>query len=125
MGIILTWDNDAQTVIRCDFPEVWTWDDYRAVMAEAAAMIGEVPHRVDLLFDLSKTRLSGSEAIVRGRDLRIAWPEHTGGVVVVTTQALLRTALAIFSQAYLRGRRELVMVDTLAEARAVLASWQD
>lgn len=49
MPLSVYWDNDEQTIIRCDSAGKWTWDEYHMALDEVAALARSVNHRVDLI----------------------------------------------------------------------------
>lgn len=53
MGINVAWTDATQTVIKLDFQRGWTWDDLYAAIKQADSLIISVPHRVDMIIDIS------------------------------------------------------------------------
>ncbi|NPV66693.1 MAG: hypothetical protein HPY64_06065 [Anaerolineae bacterium] len=96
-----------------------------APLLEAARLAQTVEHPVDLLVDLRRGRVAAGGNWLRSlRQLNQELPPQTGLVVVVGAYrpVLLRHTLAVLSRIQRLHARGVHLVDTLAEARALLGA---
>jgi len=96
-----------------------------APLLAAARLARTVPQPVDLLVDMRRSRVVARGNWLRNlRQLNHELPPHTGLIVVVGARrpALLRQTLAAISRIERLHAQEVHLVDTLAEARALLGA---
>ena len=109
MGIIVTWDNDAQTVLRYTYSGEWTWDEFYEVVGKGNAMIETVSHPVVSLVDMHDTDHIPTNAITNIRrivDLSAQTRNTNISVFVGTNQfgeMLVETAKRIYRDIELKA----------------------
>ena len=54
MGIELSWDNDAQTVMRCTVDAQWTWDEMDKAMTQIKQITDSAAHEIAAIVDVTK-----------------------------------------------------------------------
>jgi hypothetical protein len=52
MQIQVKWADDAHTIVHLTFERGWTWDNLKAAIHQADALIDSVPHTVHLMIDI-------------------------------------------------------------------------
>lgn len=122
MSIILSWHDDAKTMLRYDFPESWTWQDfYQAFRTGTSEYTATVDHPVDILIHLpegGKLPASGHAISNARRALKEKSP-NLNRIVVVGGNALVKAMVNVLSRVY---QRQFLQADTLAQAEAMLAA---
>ena len=121
MAIRVMWDDAARRIVRYDFDEQWTWEDFFAAKKQAYTMIDSVaqniavimlaPHNVSLPPNMLTHGLSA---------LRNKHP-NTILVVFVITKPFLRAMLTTMSKISRLAESSTIVVSTLEEARALAA----
>lgn len=53
MSITVSWDDDAQTILRWDFVGMWTWDELERELAATAQRMNDRPSPVSAICDLT------------------------------------------------------------------------
>lgn len=126
MPIAFEWDNDDHTIIRLDFHDKPTWDEYHTAVNQAVGAIKVSPHRVDLIFNVISTMPPGNAMphMKSGFD-RLTLLPHFGMGVVVTEKnvpRILKASLDIAMRTYgLDRNRQGGFFATLDDARAKFA----
>ncbi len=121
MSVTVAWDNAAHTIIRCEYEGEIDGENVRAALAAVAALLEGIDYPVDFINNLSSAHI-GSEALIAGIRAMSDWPPHTRRVVVVSGQAAVRAAANVVRRLYPKWRRRVFIVDTVAEARQILAA---
>ena len=121
MGVTVHWDNDHQTVIRYDFTGHWTWDDFQAAIHTAVALRQSADTTVDVIHNLENTPNIPEGALSWLLKLRERSPKR-GAVVFAAGRffGYYKNLVAIFNQISKGSTAPVIVVQTLAEARAVV-----
>jgi hypothetical protein len=121
MPITTQWDNDEQTAVRWDFQEGWTWDEFRSVVAESKTMFRTVPHRVDIIANMETCRTMPPNAFLHYRRADSVSEPNRGNTVIVSDRLFIKTVVSMSNQIFKRRTRELLIAETVEEARLLLA----
>lgn len=121
MNVTVSWDNDARTVIRYDFEKQWTWDEFYAAATSAFAMTRSVSHLVDTISNFTPGAALPPNALFQFRRAMYTAPANRGVNVIVGASALIKTLVLLFSQLNRDLSERLILVDSLEQAREVLA----
>lgn len=122
MGITISWDNAEQTVIRWDFEQGWTWDDYREAALETNAMIESVGYTVGLLRNVNNSAPpQGGNVLSQWQRTLVQAPSNMGPLVMVDANTFLNMMSMVFSQVQNRKGKQLLTAPSLEEGRALLA----
>lgn len=100
MGITVHWDDDAQTIIRWDFENHWTWDEFREAFDESRRMIENITHRVDVIPNVTQTPHLPIGALAEFKRLDRQLPDTVKLIVVAGSFALARPIIALFKKVY-------------------------
>jgi hypothetical protein len=124
MGINAIWDNTEKTIIRYDYEGTWTWDDLHKALEESHTMMRTVSHPVDVIIDVSSSRLIPSGALGRSKNITDNKPDNHGKTMVVGANSFIQGLSDLFRKIY---RKELTVtyVATLEEARRQLATQRE
>lgn len=122
IGIRCAWDDVEKTVIHMYIGDYWDWDDLKQALDEAAKMMREVSHQVDIMTIMRTTTPmpdgNGLDSIKAG----IAkMPKNVGIHVMVGGNVLLNRMLRVLSNSYdyLTGR--MIQSTTVGEAYRIIA----
>jgi hypothetical protein len=120
MGIKASWDNEDHTILRFNYEGSWTWDDLHNALSQGHAMMRTETHTVDVLIDVSQSRLIPSGALARGKHIDDIKPDNHGMTAVVGANTFMQGLYDLFRKIY-RKNLNVVYVPTLEEARAKIA----
>lgn len=121
MPVEVNWDNDAQTVMRYDLRGKWTWEEYYVALNRGVEMRRSVTHTVDVIANLTDSvRLPGS-VLTHMRRLSED-RENRGLMVIVGGGSFVIAMIRIYSTLVKSAQQYVRAVNTLAEARQLLAS---
>ena len=122
MAIRVIWDDASQRIVRYDFDEQWTWEDFFAAKKAAYNMIDANARPVAVIMaahpnmTLPPNMLTHSLSALRNKH------PNTLLVVFVITKPFLRAMLNTLSKISRMAESSTVVVSTLEEARAVSAN---
>lgn len=123
MPVSTRYENDDHLVV-WEFQGNWTWEEYYEKRQTVNAFIGAAPHVVDMIIDMSHSKILPSNLLTHGGSAARNAPTNIGKTVFVGQNALLRTFFRIFSQLYgvVQSDKDLnyLMVATLEEAYDLL-----
>jgi hypothetical protein len=121
MAIKVMWDDTAQRIVRYDFDEQWTWEDFFAAKKQAYRMIDEVARKVAVIMTTPTNVALPPNMLTHGLSaLRNKHP-NTLVVAFVITKPFLRAMLTTMSKVSRLAESSTVVVSTLDEARALVA----
>ncbi len=123
MPVQMQWDNEQKTVFRAEYIGDWRWEELYEQLDAANHQMDLVDHPVDIIHDWSKTKGLPTGAFVHARNLIPRMHPHTALQVHVAANSPFLTLWRVFSGVYgrLAAQKKVVFVETLAEARAVIA----
>jgi hypothetical protein len=121
MNITVSWDNKQKTVIRYDFEGRWTWEEFYSASSQAFAMTCTVKHRVDTISNFKHGSVLPPNALIQFRQVMLNAPKNRGINVIVAHNSFVATLVKIFSNLNKRLGERLAVVDSLDEARMLLA----
>lgn len=120
MGILVSWDNEANTVIRADYAGHWTWEEFSEGINEAAEMIRSVSYRVDLIENMKPGTLPVSGSVVNyARNAMRTFPDNLR-LLVVVTNPFVRAMGTVFLNLNSEYRKKIAMVDSIDLAYQML-----
>ncbi len=115
MNIAISWDDEAHTIIRFDYHQGWTWDDFSEAARIVNEMVGGRPYHLIANFDPGAFPPMG--ALGRFKTAQESLPEQTV-VIVVGGGLFINTLVAAFSRVYRAISKNLMVAGSLEEARA-------
>ena len=119
MGIQVCWDDDAQTIIRYDYDQHWTWEDWSAAENSVIEMLKGVDHAVDAIINtppdivLPRNFLSGSLSAEKHRNKVVT------RYAIVGVNSLGRMLVSTFSK-MMRNGPKIILLSSVEEARIAL-----
>lgn len=121
MPVSIRFENDNHIVV-WEFEGTWTWEEYYDRRREANAVIELCNHPVDMIVDMTRSRILPQNAMSHaGKAVQMA-PTNLRKTIFVGSNQFFRIFFRMFTQLYgaLRpgGEMNYVMVATVAEAYA-------
>jgi hypothetical protein len=125
MSIELHWDNDQQTVMRCDFSADWTWDELFAALEQVRQIASGREDKIGAIIDVSSEAGLpgglGAEALQHVETMLAAGAEEKRGPVVVAgASPFLKSLVEILATLSSHATTDVYFADTLDEARAIM-----
>ena len=120
MGILVEWDDQAQTVIRWDFDGRWDWTDLYHCEMQANEMCLSVNQTVDFILNMENTLWMPNGAFANFKAFSQRRPTNSGIVALAGSGLFIEMLVKTFSKFNLGMADQFVFVDTMAEARELL-----
>lgn len=117
MAINITWDNEEQTILRWEFPSVWTWDEFE----QAARILNSVEYPVDVVILSGGGRFPGGNAFAQLARTLNPRNQRFNRMVIVGNNDFENKLVAIMVKLYRAWSDKVRRVHSLAEAQDVLA----
>lgn len=119
--LVVTWDDQSQTVIRLDVQRDYTWAEFDAAVARVSEWVAARPHRCDIIANLGRASAEthGLGAVQRALTALAGLPDNVGVIVlVVPPLAGMLLAAARRIDPEIAGR--VYTASTLDKAREVI-----
>lgn len=119
MGITVNWDNPAKTILRYDFDERWSWEEFFVAKKQAYTMIGTVSHKVGVIMNappnvtMPPNMLTHSLSALRNKH------PNTLVLVFVLTRPFMRAMISTLGKISRLAASSIELATTLDEARAL------
>lgn len=125
MSIELYWDNDDQTVMLCEFPRKWTWDDMYAMLTKVKRVTDRSEREIGAILDVRQgVSIPGGiftpSTYEHAKQMLKMGEGGSGPVVVVGASPLIKTVANAVRTIDQQAVSNVSFVDTLDEARAIL-----
>ena len=126
MAIELYWDNDAQTVMLCEFDRNWTWDEMYSTLNKIKNITDNAEQIIAAIIDLRKgVSLPGGSifsptTFEHAKKMIKMGEGGSGPVVVVGANPLIRTVYTTFRSLDKNGLSNVSFSDSVGEARTLL-----
>jgi hypothetical protein len=121
MKVSVRWDNAEQTIIRYDFDDLWSWEDFYSTQRIGQEMINQTTHchPIGTLFvmphpTMPQNILSNTRTGMSTKHPRVFL------IVVVSRNRYVKMLYEILIKLYRPLANEMVRTDTLEEARELL-----
>ncbi len=124
MGVNINWDDTlTYTSIRYDFNGLWVWKQLAQANKEAFAMMREVPHEVNLIFDMTASLDFPIGALDAIRQMLVLSPPNLGIIVVTNADEVAEYTFTMLSNFDEHLSTKLVIAHTIDLARGVLGDY--
>src|SRR5258708_3010123 len=121
MPVQVSWDDDAQTIIRWDYAGKWAWTEVSSAFERVNQMMHSVQHPVSIIHDLTQSAGLPGGALRNGERFTTGLAENWEISVVVGSGTFAESMLNIFRKVYAKLGDRYKTAPTLDEARAVIA----
>jgi hypothetical protein len=105
MPIQVFWDNPQKTILRCDFGETWTLEEYHVAIDDMHGMVTSVPHRVHIISDFSRSRTSPTGLLSAGPHIESRKPINMGLNVIIGAKGFIKSMLNVAQRLHLTDTR--------------------
>ncbi len=112
------WVNEEKDIIFTKFPETFTWEEYHESSAELVEMISSVNHIVDVVSDVTNSRLPKGNPFPHFNRFVNTLPPNTGAVVNFGSNKVERVLASAFLYVYSKRFETLSLHVVLREEEA-------
>ncbi|MDX2075642.1 MAG: hypothetical protein SFZ02_04380 [bacterium] len=119
MSIDVSWDDEAKTIIRWDFSEKWTWDEFHEAFRVSIEMNIGINYRVDVIPNATQSPHMPLGALSEFRRLDEQLPKNVKLIVVAGSSPFTRSMIELFGKIY--RAQSWRTAKSLAEARDHIA----
>lgn len=103
MGVLVYWDVEVNDVVRIDFSEQWTWEEFDKAVDDAYQLICSMTHAVDLLINFVSTIVPSEDFLdMRAEHFLRSMPDNTGHIVVINGGLANHMVLPVFIRPFSR-----------------------
>jgi hypothetical protein len=121
MPVQVSWDDDAQTIIRWDYAGKWAWTEVSSAFEQVNQMMRSVQHPVSIIHDLTQSAGLPGGALANAHRFTAALPENWDISIVVGSGDFTEAMLNIFRKIYAKLGERYKTAATVDEARAIIA----
>lgn len=122
MPITHTWYDEAQTILKIDYVDCWTWDEFFTAAAnKGGALANSVNHRVDYILDMQNGSVpSGGSTLTNSRTV-MAQRAANSGIFVIVTNPFVKIMLNVFKNFDRQHGAIMFAAGSPVEALAIIA----
>ncbi len=122
MSVAIIWENEAHTAVHLNFEPGWCWTECDRAVDEANAAIRGASHPVGIIHNLLQgPDLPLDDFVFHLHHVIHDIPENLDLIVIVGGNAVTQSILSTFFKASVGVRERVVFVDSLENARDLLA----
>jgi hypothetical protein len=121
MGIRVQWDDLSKRMIRFDFDEQWTWEDFFVAKKESYNLIDSVGRKVAVIMVAPHNMSLPPNMLTHGLSALRNKHANTHVVIFVMTNSFLRAMITTMTKVSRLAQSSTSVVSTLDEARALAA----
>lgn len=125
MGVNLVWEDDTKRVLRFNFEENWTWDEFFVAKKQAYIMIDSIDHKVGVIVDISTLAAFQPNILANSRQALSNKHPNTFVVVIVVARSFARTMISLLYDIIRFSAIRVEIAASLDEARAIVAKRLD
>jgi hypothetical protein len=101
MPIHLLWDNEEHAILRIQFEDPWTWEDFMLASQQRNQWIEGETQRVDVLANMLNTRqLPAGSPLTQARSNLRNYPPNMGSIVIVTNNMFIDMMVNSFRKVF-------------------------
>ena len=122
MPVNVSWDDDARTLLCFRIAGHWTWQELNWAWLECMAMMNNVPHKVNIIVDITEMVNMPMDLIMRTVQLIRCQPHNTGISVIATDNGFVNMLFENLRRIIPRESSFLRAVPNVEAARQTLAT---
>jgi hypothetical protein len=119
MPIVIAWNENEKNIVLLTFPTKWNWDEFKQAAYKTAELLVEVDQMVDIIIDLKNSTIPLIGSPFEAGNMFFKMMPHNRGVIIVVTNAFIRSLASIFKTIDREFGALLYPVDTLDEGIAI------
>ncbi len=125
MSIELYWDNDDHTVLLCEFPRKWTWDEMYNMLAKVKRTTDAADHEIAAILDVRQgVKIPGGiftpSTFEHAKQMLKMGESGSGAVVVVGASPMIKTIANAVRGIDPNAMSHVSFVDMPDQAREIL-----
>ncbi len=117
MSVHVDWDNDEHTAILWMFVGRWTWGEYDDALNAINAMLEEVDHKVDFIYDVREMSIVPPDLVTRFKLKYARKPEKANRFIAVGADTNLQLFWNFFTDLPYAKHLKVIFFDSLDVAR--------
>ena len=121
MTIRVHWDNVQHTALHFDIMRFDGWDEFVAARQTIGTLCATVDHAVDFVITMASDVAPPPGALHQFRNFQDHRPANLDLSIIVAPHLFVRTLANAFVHMYPQHRGNIVLVETLADAQALVA----
>ncbi len=121
MPIRVEWGNPDKTIILEIIEGQWTLADIYGMLEEVDQMVAEVPHRVDIIADMTSAQFSSANLLSAINRTQRSPTSNAGMIVVVKANRYIKALADVAARVVPKSTEQMRFVETMDEAHALLA----
>ncbi|NDJ62522.1 MAG: hypothetical protein GYB67_15445 [Chloroflexi bacterium] len=122
MAIKVYWQDAAHSIIRFDYREQWTWQEFINAARASWAMADTSTHRVDLIANLTDGQtIPPTGAFGQINAITREGGRHWEIAVIVGVNPVIKTLVRAFKQIYREAGHKYLVADTIEDALTLIA----
>ena len=122
MPIQINWNDTEKNIVVLSFPTKWNWDEFKEAAHKTAKLLDEVGQMVDVIIDLKNSTIPLIGSPFEAGNMFFKMMPANRGVIIVVTNAFIRSLASIFKTIDREFGMLLYPVDTLDEGISVAAT---
>ena len=121
MGIDVSWDTQTPNLLRWDFYDTWTLEDFWDVVAKSHDMVEEIDGTFDMLLNGNNTPTPALPMATFQRAFRQASPKQNI-VVIVNENPLVRSLIQVLQRLRIPKTEKVFFVRSVDEGLALITN---
>lgn len=126
MPVSVRWDDTLLTTVRVMYEDRWGWPEHYAALVEAQVLMENVPHKVDLIIDVTDSLPAPPRPLWHYRQTLQMLPDNWSGSIAIVSRHRRLMQLMFYRILGSLSRPScdwhFVSAATLSEARTALAA---
>jgi hypothetical protein len=123
MTVNIDWHDESQQILRYDFIDKWTWEEYFAALSVGRSLMTTVPHFVCILNNMTSTTHLPDDFLTKARNVTGSRPLNTGRAVFASSDTFFVKVHATLGQLSPDWAQNYRREDTLEAALHHLQQW--
>ena len=123
MAVSVAWENTQRSVLRVNCDAIWEAWDLRRPIEEVNRMLNSVPHKVDIVVDLTFSMVSPRNLLAMLSTIEEAHCENQGLLIIVRADSTIKTLGSMARVMAPKSFSNLYFVDALEDTQRLLR-WQ-
>ena len=123
MAVSVAWENTQRSVLRVNCDAIWEAWDLRRPIEEVKRMLNSVPHKVDIVVDLTFSMVSPRNLLAMLSTIEDAHCENQGLLIIVRADSTIKSLGSMARVMSPKVFSNLYFVDALEDTHRLLR-WQ-
>jgi hypothetical protein len=126
MAIHVYWDSNDPSIIRWEYQDAWTWEQYHAAVDKSLTLSTDHTGRVDVISDMRRAgAMPVSVASLHIKYSLLRAPQNFGIMVLVAPDPFVHAMITKLQMIMPDVRKRIHMVETTGDAYAMIAAMRE